>query len=110
MDTQTATYSYRVMPFGLKNAGATYKRLMYKMFRHQKGLNVEVYIDELLAKSCDCQVLIEDLSKTFSLFRLFNMKLNPLKCVFGAQYGKFLGYILTPNGIIVMPNKVQAIL
>ena len=66
------------MPFRLKNAGATYQRLINKMFTHQLGRNVQVYVDDMLVKS----VPENDLQETFNILRSYNMKLNPSKCVF----------------------------
>ena len=69
------------MPFGLKNAGATYQRLVNRMFSHQIGRNVEVYVDDMLVKSKDEANHLDDLKETFSTLRNYNMKLNPAKCV-----------------------------
>ena len=49
--TSQGPFCYKVMPFGLKNAGATYQRLMNKMFAYQIGRNVQVYVDDMLVKS-----------------------------------------------------------
>ena len=49
--TSQGLFYYKVMPFGLKNVGATYQRLMNKMFTHQIGRNVQVYVDNMLVKS-----------------------------------------------------------
>ena len=49
--TKYGTYCYNVMPFGLKNTGATYQRQVNKMFEHQVGKSIEVYIDNMLVKS-----------------------------------------------------------
>ena len=80
-----------MMLFGLKNAGATYQRLMNKMFAHQLGRNVQVYVDDMLVKS----VRENDLQETFDTLRSYNMKLNPSKCVFGVTTGKFLGFMVS---------------
>ena len=69
------------MPFGLKNAGVTYQRLVNRMFSHQIGRNVEVYVDDMLVKSKDEANHLNDLKETFSTLRNYNMKLNPTKCV-----------------------------
>ena len=70
------------MPFGLKNAGATFQRLMNRMFVHQIGRNVQVYVDDMLVKSIWEDDHLSDLQETFDTFRSYNMKLNPNKCVF----------------------------
>ena len=77
------------MPFGLKNAGATYQRLVNHMFRLQIGQNVEVYVDDMLVKIRDEETHLDDLQETFDTLRQYNMKLNPSKCAFGVSSGKF---------------------
>ena len=83
------------MPFGLKNAGATYQRLVNCMFFHQIGRNVEVYVDDILMKSKDEANHLNDLKEAFSTLRKYNMKLNPSKCVFAITLGKFLGFMVS---------------
>ena len=71
------------MPFGLKNAGATYQRLMNKMFANQIRRNVQVYIDDMLVKSQREDDHLEDLKETFDALLFYNMKLNLSKRTFG---------------------------
>ncbi|CAA0843107.1 Unknown protein, partial [Striga hermonthica] len=108
--TSKGTYCYVVMPFGLKNAGATYQRLMDRMFKSQIGRNIEVYVDDVLVKSKASTSHPNDLRETFQTLRAFGMKLNPSKCAFGVKAGRFLGYIVTERGIEVNREKVKAIL
>ena len=84
-----------MMPFGLKNVGATYQRLMNKMFANQIGRNVQVYVDDILVKSLHEDDHLDDLWETFDTFRLYNMKLNPNKCAFGVTAGKYLGFMVS---------------
>ena len=98
------------MPFGLKNAGATYQRLVNKMFQKQIGMSMEVYIDDMLVKSTTAELHIAHLSEAFQILRDYNMKLNPAKCVFGLSAGKFLGFIVNSRGIEVNPDKIKAVL
>ncbi|XP_012836530.1 PREDICTED: uncharacterized protein LOC105957147 [Erythranthe guttata] len=107
--TSGGTYCYQVMPFGLKNAGATYQRLVDKVFAKQLGRNLEVYVDDMLVKSREATSHIADLAETFLTLRRYGMKLNPAKCSFGVCTGKFLGYMVTKQGIEVNPEKVKAI-
>jgi len=93
--TDDANYFYRVMPFGLKNAGATYQRLMDKVFSHLMGQCVEVYVDDMVVKSPSHHQHAEDLSAVLSALRQYNFHLNLDKCVFGVDHGKFLGFMLT---------------
>jgi len=108
--TDDANYFYRVMPFGLKNAGATYQRLMDKVFSHLTGHCVEVYVDDMVVKSPSHHQHAEDLEAVFSALRQYNLRLNPDKCVFGVDRGKFLGFMLTQRGIEVNPEKCKAII
>ena len=97
--TAQGTYCYRVMPFGLKNAGATYQRLVNRMFQKQIGATIEVYIDDMLVKSTTAGLHIAHLSEAFQILRNYNMKLNPAKCAFDVSAGKFLGFIVNHRGI-----------
>ena len=98
-----------MMSFGLKNAGATYQRLMNKMFTHQIGRNVQVYVDDMLVKSLCENDHLDDLQETFDTVRSYNMKLNLSKCVFGVTAGKFLGFMVSQKGIKVNLEKVRAL-
>ena len=88
--TSQGLYCYKVMPFGLKNIGATYQRLVNRMFSHQIGRNVEVYVDDMLVKSKDKANHLDDLKETFNTLRNYNMKLNHAKCVFAVVSGNSL--------------------
>ena len=104
--TSQGLFRYKVMPFGLKNAGATYQRLMNKMFAKQIGRNVQVYVDDMLVKSRREEDHLGDLKETFDILRSYNMKLNPGKCVFGVTAGKFLGFMVSQRGIEANPDKI----
>ena len=104
------TYCYRVMPFGLKNAGATYQRLVNRMFHKQIGASMEVYIDDMLVKSTTAELHITHLAEAFQILRGYNMKLNPAKCAFGVSTEKFLGFIVNNRGIEANPDKIKAVL
>nr|KYP55719.1 Retrovirus-related Pol polyprotein from transposon 297 family [Cajanus cajan] len=108
--TDSANYCYRVMPFGLKNAGATYQRLMDKIFRHQIGRNLEVYVDDMVVKSDEFGTHKSDLVEVFKQLRKHDMRLNPEKCVFGIAGGKFLGFMLSVRGIKANPDKCQSVI
>ena len=82
------------MPFDLKNAGATYQRLLNHVFHPQIKQNVEVYVDDMLVKSLDEEKHLDDLQETFDTLRRNNMKLIPSKCAFGISSGKFLGFMV----------------
>nr|GFC79638.1 reverse transcriptase domain-containing protein [Tanacetum cinerariifolium] len=98
------------MPFGLKNADATYQRLMDKAFESQIGRNIEVYVDDLVVKSHTEAEMVRDIEETFQTLRKINMKLNLKKCSFGLAEGVFLGYVIIPEGIKPCPDKAAAVL
>ncbi|KAL2230962.1 UNVERIFIED_CONTAM: Retrovirus-related Pol polyprotein from transposon [Sesamum indicum] len=108
--TERGIYCYKVMPFGLKNAGATYQRLVNRMFEDQIGRTMEVYVDDILVKSSRSHDHIVYLEQTFAMLRKYRMKLNPMKCTFGVTGGKFLGYLVSERGIEMNPEKIEAIL
>nr|GEX53534.1 hypothetical protein [Tanacetum cinerariifolium] len=103
-------YSYTKMPFGLKNDGATYKRLMDKAFEGQIGQNIEVYVDNLVVKSYTEADMMRDIEETFRTLHKVNMTLNPKKCSFGLKEGVFLGYVVTLEGIKPCSDKTAAVL
>ena len=104
--TSQGLYCYKVMPFKLKNAGATYQRLVNKMFNRQIGRNMEVYVDDILVKSKEELTHLDDFRETFTTLKQYQMKLNPSKCVFGVVSGKFLGFMISQRGIELNPEKV----
>uniref|UniRef100_A0A2N9FU44 Uncharacterized protein n=1 Tax=Fagus sylvatica TaxID=28930 RepID=A0A2N9FU44_FAGSY len=104
--TSKGLFCYKVMPFGLKNAGATYQRLMNKMFHHQIGRNVEVYVDDMLVKTKDERKSLGGSRRNIrELLRRYRMKLNPNKCVFGVSSGKFLGFMVSQRGNRGQPRQ-----
>ena len=91
------------MSFGLTNAGATYQRLVTKMFKPLLGKTMEVYIDDMLVKSKQRSGHVTHLQEAFDLLKTYDMKLNPLKCAFGVSVGLFLGFMVTQRGIEANP-------
>ena len=108
--TSQGLYCYKVMPFGLKNVGATYQRLVNKMFDQQIGRNMEVYVDDMLVKSKEELAHLDDLKETFATLKTHQMRLNLSKCVFGVASGKFLEFMVSQRGIEANPEKVRAII
>ncbi|KAM2880900.1 hypothetical protein COP2_014036 [Malus domestica] len=97
--TPKCIYCYKVMPFGLKNAGATYQRAMQKIFNDMLHKNVECYVDDVVVKTKKRSNHLNDLRVVFERLRKYNLKMNPLKCAFGVTSGKFLGFIVKHRGI-----------
>lgn len=107
--TPRGLYCYKVMPFGLKNTGATYQRLVTKMFRDQLGRTMEVYIDDMVVKSKRAHYHLEDLNQRFAILKEYRLKLNASKCAFGVGSDKFLGSLVTRRGIEADPEQISAI-
>ncbi|XP_074337018.1 uncharacterized protein LOC141674193 [Apium graveolens] len=108
--TERGLYYYIGMPFGLINAGATYRRLVNMMFKDQIGRTMEVYVDDMMVKSEVASDHIKHLMEMFNILRRFRMKLNSQKCVFGMESGKFLGFIVNHRGIEANPAKIKALM
>ncbi|CAL2238685.1 unnamed protein product [Prunus armeniaca] len=98
------------MPFGLKNARATYQRLVKSIFAPLIGNTMEVYVDDMLVKSCTTAQHISNLFTMFAILKQYKMRLNPMKCAFGVTSGKFLGFMISQRGIEANPEKIKAIL
>ena len=108
--TEWGTYCYRVMPFGLKNAGATYQRAASTLFHDMMHKDVEVYVDDMIVKSQGRADHLVALQRFFERIRQFRLRLNPKKCTFGVTSGKLLAHIVSERGIEVDPEKTKAIL
>ncbi|KAJ1704265.1 hypothetical protein LUZ63_004044 [Rhynchospora breviuscula] len=108
--TEQGLYCYKVMPFGLKNAGAEYQQMVNKVFKDELGEIMEAYIDDMVVKSCTGSEHVQHLEKIFDKIRTVGMRLNPKKSFFCLSSGKFLGFIVSERGIEVHPKKCQAII
>jgi len=97
--TENANFCYEVMPFELKDVGATYQKLMDRMFREHIERTMEVYVDDTFLKSDSTKQHTIDLAEIFGQLRQYDMRLNLEKCVFGVEGGKFLGFMLIRRGI-----------
>ena len=107
--TSIGNYHYEVMPFDLKNAGATYQRMMTRMFEPQLGKNIEIYIDDMVVKSKAEFEHVNDLGNIFRILMRHKLRVNASKCSFGVGSGKFLGYMVTHCGIEVNHDQIRAI-
>jgi len=108
--TELSCYCYTVMPFGLKNAGTTYQRLMDRVLPPMIGRNVQAYVDDVVVTSRVKDQHIADLEELFTTIARYRLKLNPEKCVFRVEAGKFLVFLLTDSGIEANPEKCATIL
>ncbi|XP_016646946.1 PREDICTED: uncharacterized protein LOC107880249 [Prunus mume] len=84
--TDRGLYCYNVMPFGLKNAGATYQRLVNRIFTKHIGGIMEVYVEDMLVKSRTAGGHLENLALMFGILKDYRMRLNPTKCAFDVSY------------------------
>ncbi|CAN6723345.1 unnamed protein product [Malus baccata var. baccata] len=103
-------YEYLVMPFGLKNAGATYQRAINAIFHDLIGQSMEVYIDDIVVKSKTEEQHLVDLRRALIRMWIHKLKMNPKKCAFGVRAGNFLGFLVHQRGMEVDKNKSRAIL
>ncbi|RDY10119.1 Retrovirus-related Pol polyprotein, partial [Mucuna pruriens] len=103
------TFCYKVMSFGLKNARATYQRAMVTLFHDMMHKEIEVYVDDMIAKSTSPEQHLKDLKKLFVRLRKYRLRLNPTKCTFGVKNGKLLGFVVNERGIEIDPDKVKVI-
>ncbi|XP_050222507.1 uncharacterized protein LOC126672596 [Mercurialis annua] len=108
--TDQGLFCYRTMPFGLKNAGATYQRLVNSIFRDQIRKHMEVYVNNMIIKSVRTEDHSADVKVVLETLKRYQLKLNPEKCVFGVPAGKFLGYMVSQRGIEANPDKIEAVL
>ena len=100
-------YCYKVIPFGLKNVGATYQRLVNKVFANQLGKNMEAYVDDMLIKSKSIPQHIVDLEETFSTLRKHGMRPNLAKFMFKVMSRKFFSFIVSQRGIETNPKNIR---
>jgi len=107
---ELSCYCYKVMLFGLKNAGATYQQLMDRVLTPMLGWNVQAYVYDMVVTSQQKEQHVADLEELFTTIAKYKLNLDPKKCVFGVEAGKFLGFLLTERGIKANPKKCAAII
>uniref|UniRef100_A0A151UFP1 Retrotransposable element Tf2 n=2 Tax=Cajanus cajan TaxID=3821 RepID=A0A151UFP1_CAJCA len=103
-------YEWVMMPFGLKNAGATYQRAMNLIFHNLIGKFIQVYINDIIFGSKQKEDHLCHLKLSFERMRKHGLKMNPLKCAFGVTAGEFLGFVIHQKGIEVDRNKTKVIM
>ena len=89
------THYYKVMPFGLKNVGATYQHAATAWLHDLIHKEVEVYVDDMTVKSKDHEWHIPALRKFFERIWFYKLRLNPKKCTFGVTSRKLLGFMVS---------------
>jgi hypothetical protein len=104
--TPFGAYCYKTMSFGLKNARATYQRAMQTCLGEHISDNVEAYVDDVIVKKKEPNMLIKDLKQTFKNLKKWKWKLNPNKCVFGVPSGKLLGFLVSHHGIEASTKQI----
>ena len=102
-------FFFNTMPFGLKNAGATYQRMIQTCLEKQIGKTAEAYVDDVVIKTRHVETLIDDLRLTFDNLCTYDIKLNQEKCIFGVPAGKLVGFIISNRGIEANPAKIRAL-
>ena len=107
--TPMGNFYHTLMPFGLKNVGATYQRAMTAIFHNMMHQELEDYVDDIVVKSKKRGEHFYVLRKVFERCRAFKLRTNPFKCAFGVSFGKFLGFLVHSRGIDVDPAKATAI-
>ena len=107
--TPIGNFYYTMMPFGLKNAGATYQQAMTAIFHDMMHRQLEDYVDDIVVKSSKREEHFHVLKRVFERCRAFKLRMNPLKCAFGVSSGKFLGSLVYSRGIDVDLAKAIAI-
>ena len=104
--TPHGTFCFNTMPFGPKNASATYQRMIQTCLEKQIGKIVEAYVYDVVIKTKHVESLVDDLCLTFNNLRTYDIRLNPEKCVFGVPAGKLLGFIVSNRGVQENPAKI----
>jgi Reverse transcriptase (RNA-dependent DNA polymerase) len=108
--TPIGIYCYKIMPFGLKNTGATYQRTMKKLFDDLIHKIIQCYMNDPVIKAISYEEHLQYLEVVFNRLREHALKLNSLKCAFVSSSGKFLGFVVHHKGIEIDQSKIKAIM
>ena len=100
-------YEFKKLPFGLCGAGSTFQRAMSEMLVDHK--NSSAYIDDILTHSKSFDQHLEELEKIFICLRKENLKVITKKCRISFQETKFLGFVISKDGLKADPDKVQSV-
>ncbi|GAA0165858.1 hypothetical protein LIER_40074 [Lithospermum erythrorhizon] len=107
--TEYEIYCWKVMAFNLKNAGATYQRMVNKVFSTQIGRNMDIYVDDMLIKSQEARDHQANIWESFKNLRKYILRLNPDKFVFCITSGMFLGSMISQRGIEPNADKISTV-
>ena len=99
--TPIRNFYYTVMPFGLKNVGATYQHTMTTIFHDMMQQEMENYVDDIMVKLKSKEGHFQLLERVFEQCTIYKLRMNPLKCAFGVSARKFLGFLVHHRGISV---------
>uniref|UniRef100_A0A3Q1J2D2 ribonuclease H n=1 Tax=Anabas testudineus TaxID=64144 RepID=A0A3Q1J2D2_ANATE len=102
-------WQFRVMPFGLCNAPATFERLMERVLKDIPRSRCVVYLDDLLVHARDFEGALANLREVFTVIRQAGLRLNPAKCNLLARETAFLGHVVSEHGVSTDPAKVSAV-
>ncbi|GKE12801.1 hypothetical protein Tco_1416352 [Tanacetum coccineum] len=107
--TKEGVYCFTHMPKELKNFDATLQRMMEKVLANQRGRNVEIHLEDIVIKRKSEHNLIQDVKETLRKLRKVNIKIDPTMALFGVNEGKFLGHMVTEEGLRADPERIQFI-
>ncbi|GFX71228.1 hypothetical protein TNCV_3409981 [Trichonephila clavipes] len=107
--TPEGLYEFKVMPFGLCNAPATFERMMDNLLRHFKWTMCLCYLDDIIVFSETFQDHLIRLRLVLKRLQEAGLKLNSKKCLFAAQEVKILGHLVSSNGVRPDPDKIKAV-
>ncbi|GKE57039.1 hypothetical protein Tco_1496224 [Tanacetum coccineum] len=105
--TEEGVYCFTHMPKELKNSAATLQRMMEEVLADQKGRNVEIYLEEIVIKRKSELDLVQDVKETLRKLKRVNIKIDPVTSSFRVKEGRFLGFMVTQEGVRSDPEKVQ---
>ncbi|GFX17366.1 transposon Tf2-9 polyprotein [Trichonephila clavipes] len=107
--TPEGLYEFKVMPFGLCNAPATFERMMDNLLRHFKWTMRLCYLDDIIVFSETFEDHLIRLRLVLKCLQEAGLKLNSKKCLFAAQEKKILGHLVSSNGVRPDPDKIKAV-
>ncbi|GJY96616.1 hypothetical protein Tco_0513526 [Tanacetum coccineum] len=108
--TEEGVYYFTHMPKELKNSVATLQRMTEEVLADQRGRNVEIYLEEIVIKSKSELYLVQDVEETLRKLKRVNIKIDLVTSSFRVKEGRFLGFMVTKEGVRADPKKVLAMI